>query len=94
MIQPKVLCDAKYYVTVSPLGAAAVFRSIIELWQLILQVNGTIGSAYEMQASANLTDWSMVFTTNSPVVPFSWTNCVNNSLSVNFFQVLAGSPLS
>ncbi len=59
----------------------------------MLLINGAGGLDYEMQASANLTGWIVASTTNSPVVPFSWTNSVNNSLPMSFIRVLAGPPL-
>jgi hypothetical protein len=59
---------------------------------LVLQVNGASGPDYQIQASTNLTDWSAIFTTNSPPVPFIWTNNATG-LPMNFFRVRIGPPL-
>ncbi|HSU56280.1 MAG TPA: DNRLRE domain-containing protein, partial [Candidatus Dormibacteraeota bacterium] len=56
----------------------------------VLQVNGATGPDYQIQASTNLLDWNAVFTTNSPLIPFVWTN--NITVPVNFFRALVGPP--
>ena len=40
--------------------------------QLVLQVTGATGPDYEIQASTDLVNWTPVFTTNSPAMPFVW----------------------
>jgi hypothetical protein len=59
--------------------------------QLVLQVNGASGPDYQVQASTNLVNWSAVFTTNSPAMPFIWTNGAVGA-PMNFFQIIAGPP--
>jgi hypothetical protein len=59
--------------------------------QLLLQVDGTSGPDYQIQSSTNLSDWSTIFTTNSPPIPFFWTNSITDS-PVNFFRSLVGPP--
>jgi hypothetical protein len=58
---------------------------------LVLQVNGASGPDYQIQSSTNLTDWSVRFTTNSPPMPFIWTN-TNSGLPMDFFRVRVGPP--
>jgi hypothetical protein len=59
--------------------------------QLSLQVNGAVGPDYQILASTNLTNWSTVFTTNNPPMPFMWTNITTGS-PMNFFRIKAGPP--
>jgi hypothetical protein len=72
---------------VSPQVAAASWNN----GQLVLGVNGAGGPDYEVQASTNLVDWSPVFTTNSPALPFVWTASTTNG-PVNFFRIVLGPP--
>ncbi len=60
--------------------------------QLVLQVSGASGPDYQIQSSTNLINWSAVFTTNSPTMPFIWTNAAT-ALPQNFFRIQAGPPL-
>ena len=59
--------------------------------QMVLQVIGASGPDYQIQTSTNLINWSAIFTTNSPVLPFAWTNSISG-LPINFFRVLVGPP--
>ena len=61
--------------------------------QLVLQVNGVSGPDYQIQASTNLVNWSTAFTTNSPPMPFAWTNQIISGPSNGFFRILVGPPL-
>jgi endoglucanase len=60
--------------------------------QLTLQVNGATGPDYEIQASTDLVNWSPVFATNSPAMPFVWTGSTTNG-PLNFYRVVVGPPL-
>ena len=62
--------------------------------QLVLQVNGAGGPDYQIQASTNLVNWSAVFTTNSPAMPFVWTNNITDGPPNNFFRINVGPPFS
>lgn len=59
--------------------------------QMAVQVNGVSGLEIQIQSSVNLSDWNTVFTTNSPPMPFVWTNN-NSDVPMNFFRVLGGPP--
>jgi hypothetical protein len=45
-----------------------------------------------VQASTNLTQWSTVFLTNSPALPFAWTD-TNSAAPGRFYRVKLGPPL-
>jgi len=58
---------------------------------LVLQVKGASGPDYQVQTSTNLVNWNAVFTTNSPPLPFVWTNNFTNG-PMNFFRIRVGPP--
>jgi hypothetical protein len=61
--------------------------------QALLSVSGDFGPDYAVQASTNLVDWQTVFTTNSPAVPFNWSDTDTGSYPVRFYRIVAGPPL-
>lgn len=58
--------------------------------QFSFSVIGDGGPDYTVQASTNLVNWTGVFTTNSPALPFSWTDPTMTNFSRRFFRVLLG----
>jgi autotransporter-associated beta strand protein len=60
--------------------------------QFSLTVNGQSNLDYAIQLSTNLVNWQTVFTTNSPPLPFSWTDPNSGTYPVSFYRVLAGPP--
>jgi hypothetical protein len=59
-----------------------------------LIVSGMGGPDYAVLYSTNLLNWSTIFETNSPPMPFTWLD-TNASLTnpASYYQVLLGSPL-
>jgi hypothetical protein len=47
---------------------------------------------YAIEISTNLTQWSNVFISNSPALPFNWTDAATNS-PLRFYRVKLGPPL-
>lgn len=89
---PSLSATRSFSVTVPPLAQPVLSVPSLSSGQIILQVNGASGPDYQIQASTNLADWTAVFVTNSPPMPFIWTNNITN-VPVNFFRVLVGPPL-
>ena len=58
-----------------------------------LLVNGMTGPDYAVQVSTNLVDWNTLFTTNSPAMPFQWTDTNATTVPVQFYRVKVGPPL-
>jgi len=46
-----------------------------------------------VQGSTNLADWNTLFITNSPAMPFSWTDTNTATLPARFYRIKAGPPL-
>jgi hypothetical protein len=59
-----------------------------------LTVSGMAGPDYAVLNSTNLLNWSTIFETNSPPMPFIWVD-TNASLTnpASYYRVLLGSPL-
>ena len=58
--------------------------------QFTFSVAGDAGPDYSILASTNLVNWTGVFTTNSPALPFNWTDPATTNFSQRFFRVLLG----
>lgn len=55
-----------------------------------LTVNGDTGPDYTIQASTNLVNWTSFPTTNSPALPFNWSDANAASFPQRYFRVLLG----
>lgn len=56
-------------------------------------VGGNGGALFTVQASTNLAgagNWAALFTTNSPPLPFRWTDSNPGNLPQRFYRVLIG----
>jgi len=56
---------------------------------LNLSVSGNAGPDYTIQTSTNLTAWQTAVTTNSPALPWSWSD-TNLVFPQRFYRVLLG----
>lgn len=88
---PSLSATQSLVVTVTNLASPQLVASSGSGNMLVLQVKGDSGPDYQIQTSTNLHDWSVVFTTNSPPLPFGWTNH-DLALPRNFFRVQLGPP--
>jgi hypothetical protein len=89
---PSMSATQSFAVTVAPLARPAVSAMSPVAGQLVLQVSGDNGPDYQIQSSTNLVNWNGVFTTNSPPMPFVWTNNITSGPPMNFFRILVGPP--
>ena len=53
-------------------------------------VAGDGGPDYTVLASTNLVNWNLLFTTNSPALPFVWTDSAAGSFRQRFYRVQLG----
>jgi autotransporter-associated beta strand protein len=58
--------------------------------QFQIRVNGDYGPDYTVTVSTNLVSWASIFTTNSPVLPFLWSEPVSNSFAQRFYRIILG----
>ena len=89
---PSLSATQSFSVVVNPLPAAGISNISFAGGQFSFSVGGQSGPDYAIETSTNLTQWSNVFVTNSPVLPFNWTDSATNS-PLRFYRVKPGPPL-
>jgi hypothetical protein len=87
---PNLGATQNFFVTLNPLNAPMLNAVSLTNGQFNFQVSGDFGPDYTIQASPNLTDWSALFTTNSPALPFNWNDSEFTSWPARFYRVLLG----
>jgi hypothetical protein len=81
-----------FSIIVNPLSAPGISNISISGGKFSFNVSGQTGPDYAIETSANLTQWSSVYLTNSPALPFVWTD-TNSSAPLRFYRVKLGPPL-
>ncbi len=90
---PSLSATQSFTITVNPLTLPTVSSVVWNNGQLGFQVSGQTGPDYAVQASADLMNWSTLLITNSPPMPFSWTDTNAATLPAQFFRIKVGPPL-
>jgi hypothetical protein len=90
---PGLSATQSFTVTVNPLTAPALSGVTLENGQISFQVNGEAGPDYAVETSTDLTNWTTLFITNSPPMPFQWVATNAASLPAQFYQIKVGPPL-
>jgi len=91
---PSLSATQSFLVTVNPLVRPSLSALMWSNGQFSLQViNSQNGPDYMVQASANLTNWATMLTTNSPLMPFDWVDTNAGLYPARFYRVLVGPPL-
>jgi len=83
--------SATQHVLITVLRPGIPFLSIVG-WQQgcpLLSVSGDPGLSYTIMASTNLQDWSVLYATNPPTLPFQITDPQGAALSPRFYRVSA-----
>jgi hypothetical protein len=89
---PSLSVTQSFSVIVNPLSEPTVSNVSVAGGQFSLSVSGQSGPDYAIETSTNLTDWSNAFITNSPSLPFVWTD-TNSAAPQRFYRVKLGPPL-
>ncbi len=89
---PSQSATQNFSVIVNPLSAPGISSFSFNGGQFGFNVSGQRGPDYAVETSTNLTQWSNVFTTNSPALPFVWTD-TNSAAPQRFYRVKLGPPL-
>jgi carbonic anhydrase/acetyltransferase-like protein (isoleucine patch superfamily) len=87
---PSLSATQSFFVIVSLLAQPTFSAPALINGSFSFQVNGQAGPDYTVQVSTNLADWSALFTTNSPPLPFSWTDPNPAVGPVQFYRLLLG----
>jgi len=89
---PSMSATQSFTVTVNPLTQPSFGNISAAGGQFNFSVSGQSGPDYAIETSTNLTQWSNVFITNSPALPFNWTDATTNSPQ-RFYRIKLGPPL-
>lgn len=89
---PSMSATQSFTVTVNPLTQPSFGNFSAAGGQFSFNVSGQSGPDYAIETSTNLTDWSNVFITNSPALPFVWTD-TNSAAPQRFYRIKLGPPL-
>jgi hypothetical protein len=81
-----------FSVIVNPLSAPGIGNISAAGGQFSFSVSGQSGPDYAIETSTNLAQWSNVFITNSPALPFNWADAVTNSPQ-RYYRIKLGPPL-
>jgi len=79
-----------YTVTVNPLAQPVVSSISVSGGQVSLVATGAVGPDYTLWASTNLTNWQVLFTSNSPVTPVTLVDTNFNAHPVRFYRIQLG----
>ena len=90
---PNLSATQSFVVTVNPLTPPVASPPAWSNGLLTLLINGMNGPDYEIQASTNLIQWTTLFVSNSPAMPFRWTDTNANAMPVQFYRAKVGPPL-
>jgi hypothetical protein len=89
---PGMSATQSFAVGVYPLSTPGISNVSVAGGQFCFKVSGQSGPDYAIETSTNLTQWSIAFITNSPALPFHWTDATTNSPR-RFYRVKLGPPL-
>jgi Concanavalin A-like lectin/glucanases superfamily/Bacterial Ig domain len=87
---PSLSATQQFNVIVNPLADPRVLSVTNVSSGLRLRIDGDDGPDYIVQATTNMADWTNLLTTNSPNVPFNWTDANTGSFLQRFYRVLLG----
>ncbi|MBI3853347.1 MAG: MBG-2 domain-containing protein, partial [Verrucomicrobia bacterium] len=87
---PVMSATQSFTATVNTLTPPSVTPMDVTNNQLKLLITGDAGPDYTLQSSTDFTTWSNLFTTNSPVPPFTWTFTNTDGFSQQFFRIMLG----
>jgi hypothetical protein len=90
---PIMSATQSFSVKVNPLTMPTGTSIVLNNGQLGFQVNGQAGPDYAVQVSSNLFNWSTLFITNQPAMPFSWTDTNAATAPAQFYRIKVGPPL-
>jgi hypothetical protein len=90
---PSLSATQNYFIPINQLTLPTATSLALSNGQLGFQVSGQVGPDYAVQVSTNLVDWSTLFITNSPGMPFSWTDNSPATSPAQFYRIKVGPPL-
>jgi len=90
---PPLSATQGFTVIVNPLTSPSLSALTLSNGQLAFEVSGQSGPDYAVETSTNLLVWNTPFITNSPAMPFIWSDTNAAAIPVQFYRVKIGPPL-
>ena len=90
---PSLSATQNVQVVVNSLTPPALTAPQLSNGQFNLSITGQIGPDYTVQASTDLIGWTTVWTTDSPPIPFNWTDTNAEDYPVRFYRLQVGPSL-
>jgi hypothetical protein len=87
---PPLSATDTFAILVNPLTNPVAAVAPLAGGQFSLTVNGPYGPDYTVLVSSNLTNWQTLFTTNQPVLPFTFTSTNSFGYPANFYRLRIG----
>jgi len=90
---PSLSATQSFIIDVNPMITPTFSSVALKNGELTLQLEGETGPDYAVELSTNLTDWSTLLITNSPMMPWTWTRTNELALPGEFYRIKTGPPL-
>ena len=90
---PSLSATQSFIIDVNPMITPTFSSVALKNGELTLQLEGETGPDYAVELSTNLTDWSTLLITNSPMMPWTWTSTNELALPGEFYRIKTGPPL-
>jgi len=90
---PSLSTTRSFDVVVNPLTLPYLSPPAWSNGSFNLSVTGQTGPDYEVQGSTNLINWTNLWITNSPPMPFSWMDTDAGAYPARFYRLVVGPPL-
>jgi dextranase len=87
---PPMSATQAFTVTVIQPVQPIIKGPLVAIGQFGFWVTGDAGPDYTILASTNLSSWDLLFTANSPVLPFFWADTNSLAFTRRFYRVLLG----
>jgi hypothetical protein len=87
---PPLSATNSFKVTVNPVVTPVVTAVASTGGQVHVTMNGATGPDYTLLVSTNLSAWSVLFTTNSPMLPVSFTDTNTGASKASFYRAQIG----
>jgi len=90
---PSLTATQSFAILVNALNSATLGAGNYTGGEFSSSVSGDTGPDYAVRATTNFLDWETIFATNSPAMPFNWTDTNASLYPLRFYQIQAGPPL-
>jgi autotransporter-associated beta strand protein len=87
---PSLSATQQFSINIAPVTLPTLTAPVFSNGLFQMSVAGMAGPDYTIQASTNLTTWTNLFSTNSPALPFDWSDPAATNYPRRFYRVLLG----